>query len=125
MNDPGAKADDLIRFLKEDTLSAINADRRNDDLVEVDSFTFAIEGLGDCYRSEGVIERQFLMGASPDSIQRKIREHGSSGIVSDDEAVARSYLHRCYSYGNTDISILDISRRKAVLIYVTWTNAPV
>lgn len=124
MSDIASKADDLLRFLREDTLPAVNADRKKRNLVEVSSVTYAIEGLGDCYQSEGLIEEQFLMGASPDSIQRKIRDQGSSAIVSNDEEVARNYLRQCFSFGNCDISILDINRRKAVLIYVTWTNAP-
>ncbi len=117
------RAQEDLDFFRLDTLVASNAERRHLGLPEIGQFVYAIEGLGDCYKSEILITDAFRQDLDVEAIQRLVSATGSSCIITCDEKVAHACLQRCHEYGNTDMSGCDMHRPDGSLLYVTWTNA--
>ncbi len=117
-----ARAD--LNFFKSDTLSATNEERKHLGLPEVTGFIYAIEGIGDCYKSEAIILEAFNAGFDEAHIQQLLNNSGSTCVVKSDEKIVIEYLSRCYRYGNDDISLYPMNRPTDALLYVTWTNGP-
>ena len=112
-------AEELMHFIRTDTIPAMTADRAANGLSTDCAVWFMVAGW-DCATEEAPISERFKANASIDELTALATTAGC--CVTANESEALQAIIECKKKGDHDVSLFDLHRMDATLLHITFVR---